>query len=130
MSTLTLKNLPADLHERLRARARAHRRSLNQEAIACIEAALARPVPDADAILEQARGLQGAAEEHLSSGEASPTSRAVFDEVLRSRCTAYDCEFVALARAWNVPLVTSDRDVLAAFPDVAVTPAGFLVAIA
>ena len=43
-----------------------------------------------------------------------------------SRCTAYDCEFVALARLLGVRLVTSDRQVLAAFPETAVSPEAFL----
>ena len=33
MATLTLKNVPDDLYQRLKAQAAAHRRSLNQEAI-------------------------------------------------------------------------------------------------
>jgi len=45
------------------------------------------------------------------------------DDVLslasRSGCTAYDCEFVALAKELRVALVTSDKQVLTAFPDVA-----------
>ena len=47
--TLTLKNLPEALHARLSAAARHHRRSLNNEAIICLEAGLAAasgPVPD------------------------------------------------------------------------------------
>lgn len=43
------------------------------------------------------------------------------DSVLRlardSRCTAYDCEFVALARKMGVRLVTADRRLAAAFPE-------------
>ena len=39
--TLTLKNLPEALHARLSATARQHRRSLNNEAIVCLEAGLA-----------------------------------------------------------------------------------------
>lgn len=37
-----------------------------------------------------------------------------------SGCSSYDCEFVALARDLGVPLVTNDREVLKAFPAVAV----------
>ena len=47
--TLTLKNLPEALHARLSAAARHHRRSLNNEAIVCLEAGLAAgsaPVQD------------------------------------------------------------------------------------
>jgi plasmid stability protein len=38
--TLTLKNLPDALHDRLSAAAKRHRRSLNNEAIVCLEAGL------------------------------------------------------------------------------------------
>ena len=40
MATLTLKNIPDDLHQRLRERAARNRRSLDDEALACLEAAL------------------------------------------------------------------------------------------
>lgn len=39
-TTLTLKNIPDEVYERLRAAADEHRRSLNSEAIVCLEAAL------------------------------------------------------------------------------------------
>lgn len=39
-TTLTLKNIPDDVYNRLKAAAEAHRRSLNSEAIVCLEAAL------------------------------------------------------------------------------------------
>ena len=55
MPTLTLKDVPDDLHARLRARAERHHRSLNREAIACLESAvLAEPV-NVDALLARAR---------------------------------------------------------------------------
>jgi plasmid stability protein len=40
MSGLLLKNIPPDLHEKLRARARLNRRSLSAEAITILERAL------------------------------------------------------------------------------------------
>ncbi|MGE3774635.1 MAG: Arc family DNA-binding protein, partial [Gammaproteobacteria bacterium] len=39
-TTLTLKNIPDEVYERLKASAEMHRRSLNSEAIVCLEAAL------------------------------------------------------------------------------------------
>lgn len=43
-----------------------------------------------------------------------------------SRCSAYDLAYVAAARELGVPLVTGDRQVLAEFPGVAVTPGTWL----
>lgn len=37
---LTLKNIPDEVYERLKASAEAHRRSLNSEAIVCLESVL------------------------------------------------------------------------------------------
>jgi predicted nucleic acid-binding protein len=45
-----------------------------------------------------------------------------------SACSAYDCEFVALAEDLNVPLVTVDKQVLAAFPEVAISLDAFVAA--
>jgi plasmid stability protein len=42
MPTLTLKNVSPELHERLKSQARRHKRSLNQEALLCLELAVAR----------------------------------------------------------------------------------------
>ena len=39
-TTLTLKNIPDTVYERLKISAEAHRRSLNSEAIVCLEAVL------------------------------------------------------------------------------------------
>ncbi len=45
MSSLTLKNLPDELLERLRVRAREQRRSLNSEAVLLLEQAMATDLP-------------------------------------------------------------------------------------
>lgn len=39
---------------------------------------------------------------------------------------SYDCEFVALAEAFSVPLVTADKKLVAKFPKTAVIPSDYL----
>ena len=55
MPHLTLKDLPTDVHRELKARAERHRRSLNREAIACLEAAVMTERVDVEALLARAR---------------------------------------------------------------------------
>jgi predicted nucleic acid-binding protein len=55
---------------------------------------------------------------------AVETSR-VLTLVQQSSCSAYDCEFVALAQELGIPLVTSDKEVLKNFRDIAVSPTQF-----
>lgn len=57
-TTLTLKNIPDDVYDRLKASAETHRRSLNSEAIVCLESVLLPGrVPVADR-LARARALR------------------------------------------------------------------------
>lgn len=46
--------------------------------------------------------------------------------VATSPCSAYDCEYVALAEELALPLVTADRQVLRAFAGIAVSPKSFV----
>lgn len=55
-----------------------------------------------------------------------PMDEKVLDFSLKSGCSAYDCEFVAVAESLNVPFVTWDKLVLAKFPDRAVQPEAFV----
>lgn len=41
--------------------------------------------------------------------------------VAKSACSAYDCEFVALAKSTGYPLVTEDARIVRTFPETAVT---------
>ncbi len=66
--------------------------------------------------LDQAVALQEQAEELLRGNEYQVTSGSVLALSAKSGCSAYDCEFVALARDLNVQLVTADRGLLKAFP--------------
>jgi predicted nucleic acid-binding protein len=69
---------------------------------------------------EQACSLQGEAEDLLSGFEFEVDSRTVLELVRDSDCTAYDCEFVALAIKLDTRLVTQDKKLLRAFPKHAV----------
>ena len=46
MLNLTLKNIPATLHQRLKLRAESNRRSLNREILAVLETSLDAPAVD------------------------------------------------------------------------------------
>jgi predicted nucleic acid-binding protein len=61
----------------------------------------------------------------LAGREHFVEDSAVLRLAAASGCTAYDCEFVALAHELKVPLVTFDRQVLAAFPGTAMHPEQF-----
>ncbi len=65
------------------------------------------------------------AEQWMMGREYTVVSNKVLQLAVQSGCSAYDCEFVSLARDLEVSLVTSDRQILRAFPKVAVTPEGF-----
>jgi predicted nucleic acid-binding protein len=67
-----------------------------------------------------------AAEALLRGREYVVEAASVLELVARSPCSAYDCEYVALARQLGVPLVTSDRRILAAFAGTAVSPRDFI----
>lgn len=60
-------------------------------------------------------------EEWMKGREYAVVSHHVLDLAARSGCSAYDCEFVALAEDLNVKLVTNDRQILKAFPRNAVS---------
>ena len=68
---------------------------------------------------ELAEGLLGG-HEYTLNGER------VLHLVAVSPCSAYDCEYVALAQELRVQLVTWDREVLRHFPNVAVGPKEFV----
>ena len=59
-TTLTLKNIPDEVYERLKASAATHRRSLNNEAIVCLESALIPGRVTVSERLARARALRAA----------------------------------------------------------------------
>jgi predicted nucleic acid-binding protein len=65
---------------------------------------------------EQATALQAEAESLLAGYEYEVDSSSVLALVRDSDCSAYDCEFIALAEQLGTQLVTMDKKLLKAFP--------------
>ena len=70
------------------------------------------------------RSLNGA-ESQLAGYEYLVPSALVMQKVAASTCSAYDCEYVALAEDLKTTLVTSDKRILTDFPKLAVSLKAF-----
>ena len=69
---------------------------------------------------DQARAVQAEAESLLSGSEYEVQSQRVLELVRDSDCSAYDCEFAALAMTLGTKVVTMDAKLLRAFPQHAI----------
>lgn len=67
--------------------------------------------------LDQAVKLMNEAEYLLNDNQYHVSSLEVLKLALVSGCSAYDCEFVALAKDLGIPLITLDKKILKAFPN-------------
>jgi predicted nucleic acid-binding protein len=70
--------------------------------------------------------IMAEAESLMSGGDYAIVSGNVLSLAASSACSAYDAEFVVLARETGVPLVTTDRRLLESFPETAVSPDRYL----
>jgi len=70
--------------------------------------------------LNDAIQIMGAATNLMLGREYEVPSMRVLELIAGSTCSAYDCEFVALAGELNTRLVTVNRQILEQFPRVAV----------
>lgn len=71
------------------------------------------------ALLEKAEAL-------LQHHEYTPIASDIIHLISTSDCSAYDCEFVALAKRLNIPLITHDKKILKSFPHIAIKPSVFI----
>ena len=76
---------------------------------------------------DAACNIQSQAEILLSGNEYMVDSVSVLALCAESSCSAYDCEFVSLARSLNTRLITHDRKLLQAFPETGITAKDFIV---
>jgi predicted nucleic acid-binding protein len=74
----------------------------------------------------QVAEVMASAEATFAGREHLVPSDCVFGVIKRTKLSAYDAEFVALAEALDVPLVTADKQVLKACPGHAQTMEAFV----
>jgi predicted nucleic acid-binding protein len=86
-----------------------------------LRSTLAKYMQHAGMSMEAALLALHSAEEAISGREYSVSSERILELAVQSGCTAYDCEYVALAQDLGVPLVTADRQILRVFPKTAVS---------
>lgn len=79
-----------------------------------------------DLSVSDAWRAHGLADQLFAGQEFAVPGERVLQLVASSPCSAYDCEYVALAEELGVSLVTADRQVLRAFPDRAISPKDFV----
>lgn len=83
--------------------------------------ALVQCIQRAGMSLESALVALQSAEEILAGREYRVASERILELGRQSPCTAFACEYVALAGELGVPLVTADRELVRAFPKIAVS---------
>jgi len=76
--------------------------------------------------LEESGQIMSEALSFMDGNEYHVDSEHVLKLVAASSCSAYDCEFVALAQDLGITLVTVDQQILRDFPEVAVSLLGFI----
>ncbi len=74
---------------------------------------------DAEQIMDRALHL-------MQKREYEAKSHQVLALAAASTCSAYDCEFVALAKDLNLSMITLDKQILRQFPGIAVSLAEFV----
>ena len=67
--------------------------------------------------LREAQEIMDEAQRLMQGREYDVRSQDVLRLVAGSTCSAYDCEFIALAEDLGVPLVTVDKHLISQFPD-------------
>lgn len=80
---------------------------------------IARYLRRGDMNLKTARRCLEGAESQMSGQEYIIPSSLVMQRVADSTCSAYDCEYIALAEDLGVKLITSDKQILREFPGTA-----------
>jgi predicted nucleic acid-binding protein len=70
--------------------------------------------------------IMATAESMMSGWEYDVASDDVLELAAKARCSAYDAEFLVLARYLKAPLITKDKELTDKFPGTALAPEEFL----
>lgn len=76
--------------------------------------------------LSTAMTIQSQAERQMADNEYTVNSLSLMTLAGESGCSDYDCEFVSVAKSLGLKLITGDRKLVRAFPDIAITAKGYL----
>lgn len=76
--------------------------------------------------LDTAMAMQAQAEWQLADNEFTVNSMDVLTLTARTGCSAYDCEFVSLAKSLNIKLITGNKKLVQTFPESAMTAGDYL----
>jgi predicted nucleic acid-binding protein len=77
--------------------------------------------------LDDALVVAEVAQQFMQDREFDVPSAHVLELVSTSKCSSYDCEFIALAETFKVPLITSDKGLLKNFPSIAISMDKFVI---
>lgn len=75
---------------------------------------------------ETACAVQAQAEQLLAGSEFDIDSVSVLSLAKESGCSAYDCEFISLAKSLNCKLITSDKKLKNKFPEIAMDASTYI----
>ncbi|KGE04127.1 InterPro [Pseudohaliea rubra DSM 19751] len=78
--------------------------------------------------LSTAIAMQSQAEQQLAEHEYTVNSMDVLALAADSGCSAYDCEFISLAKSLKLKLITGDKKLIQLFPETAMTAGDYLLA--
>jgi predicted nucleic acid-binding protein len=70
-------------------------------------------LPKAAIIMDEAIAM-------MEETEFQVSAHRVLELVSNSTCSSYDCEYVALAKQFDISLLTKDKRILGQFPDIAI----------
>lgn len=76
--------------------------------------------------LSTAIAIQAQAEQQLADSEYNVNSMDVLTLAKETGCSAYDSEFVSLAKSLNLKLITGDKKLVQKFPGIAMTAGDYL----